>query len=85
VIIAKSADELLNISGILASFVLAEIDGSIYISARSIGDINVQIVLEALGGGGHMNMAGTKITNKPIEEVLQDLKDAIKKYLRVGE
>lgn len=85
VIIAKSADELLNISGILASFVLAEIDGSIYISARSIGEINVQIVLEALGGGGHMNMAGAKISNEPIEKVVEDLKDAMKKYLRVGE
>ena len=85
VIIAKSADELLNISGILASFVLADIDGSIYISARSIGEINVQIVLEALGGGGHMNMAGAKISNEPIEKVVEDLKDAMKKYLGVGE
>ena len=85
VIIAKSADELLNISGILASFVLADIYGSIYISARSIGEINVQIVLEALGGGGHMNMAGAKISNEPIEKVVEDLKDAMKKYLRVGE
>ena len=85
VIIAKSADELLNISGILASFVLADINGDIYISARSLGDINVQVVLEALGGGGHMNMAGAKISNKSIDEVLIDLKDVIKKYLRVGE
>ena len=57
----------------------------IYISARSIGEINVQIVLEALGGGGHMNMAGAKISNEPIEKVVADLKDAMKKYLRVGE
>ncbi len=85
VIIAKSADELLNISGILASFVLANINGDTYISARSIGEINVQIVLEALGGGGHMNMAGAKISNKSIDEVLIDLKDVMKKYLRVGE
>lgn len=85
VIVAKSADELLNISGISASFVLANINGDTYISARSIGDINVQIVLEALGGGGHMNMAGAKISNKPIDEVLIDLKDVMKKYLRVGE
>ncbi|MGG7079554.1 DHH family phosphoesterase [Clostridium sardiniense] len=85
VIIAKSADELLNISGILASFVLANINGDTYISARSIGEINVQIVLEALGGGGHMNMAGAKVSNKSIDEVLIDLKDVMKKYLRVGE
>lgn len=85
VIIAKSADDLLNISGILASFVLANINGDTYISARSIGEINVQIVLEALGGGGHMNMAGAKVSNKSIDEVLIDLKDVMKKYLRVGE
>ena len=85
VIIAKSADKLLNISGILASFVLANIDGDTYISARSIGDINVQVVLEALGGGGHMNMAGAKVSDKSIDEVLVDLKDSMKKYLRVGD
>ena len=83
--IAKSADDLLNISGVLASFVLANIDGHTYISARSIGDINVQIVLEALGGGGHMNMAGTKMPNKTIDDALIELNEAITKYLRVGE
>lgn len=85
VMIAKSADDLLNISGVLASFVLANIDGHTYISARSIGDINVQIVLEALGGGGHMNMAGTKMPNKTIDDALIELNEAITKYLRVGE
>lgn len=85
VIIAKAADELLNISGILASFVLANINGDVQISGRSIGDINVQIVLEALGGGGHMNIAGTKILNTTIDEVMPKLEDAMAKYLRVGE
>jgi c-di-AMP phosphodiesterase-like protein len=85
VIIAKAADELLNISGISVSFVLGEINNEVYISGRSIGDINVQIVLEALGGGGHMNIAGAKIQNKTIEEVISQLKEAMKKYLRIGE
>lgn len=85
VIIAKSADELLNISGISVSFVLGEINNEIYISGRSIGDINVQIVLEALGGGGHMNIAGAKMQNKTIEEVINQLKEVMKKYLRIGE
>ena len=85
VIVAKAADELLNISGISVSFVLAKINDEIYISGRSLGDINVQVVLEALGGGGHMNIAGTKISDKTIDEVIYELKEAIKKYLRIGE
>ncbi|OOM11035.1 DHH family phosphoesterase [Clostridium saccharobutylicum] len=85
VIIAKAADELLNISGISVSFVLGEVNNDIYISGRSIGDINIQIVLEALGGGGHMNIAGTKMSNITMEEVINKLREAIKKYLRIGE
>ena len=85
VIIAKAADELLNISGICVSFVLGEINDEIYVSGRSVGDINVQVVLEALGGGGHMNIAGTKISDKTMEEVIYELKEAMKKYLRIGE
>ena len=85
VIIAKAADELLNISGISVSFVLGEINNAIYISGRSVGDINVQVVLEALGGGGHMNIAGGMILNKTIEEVIYELKEAMKNYLRIGE
>ena len=85
VIIAKAADELLNISGIFVSFVLGEINNDIYISGRSVGDINVQVVLEALGGGGHMNIAGVKISNKTIDEVICELKEAMKNYLRIGE
>ncbi|OVE65181.1 DHH family phosphoesterase [Clostridium diolis] len=85
VIIAKAADELLNISGISVSFVLGEVNNDIYISGRSVGDINVQVVLEALGGGGHMNIAGVKISNKTIGEVIVELKEVMKKYLRIGE
>lgn len=85
VIIAKAADELLNISGILVSFVLGKIDNEIYISGRSVGDINVQVVLEALGGGGHMNIAGAKLVNTDIDRALEQLEEKINKYLKVGE
>ncbi len=85
VIVAKAADELLNISGISASFVLGKIENDIYISGRSLGDINIQIVLESLGGGGHMNIAGAKVSNSTIDEVVTKLKELIEKYLRIGE
>lgn len=85
VIVAKAADELLNISGIFASFVLAEINGEIFISGRSVGDINVQVILEALGGGGHMNIAGAKMSNLTMDEVINKLKESMTKNLRVGD
>ena len=85
VIIAKAADELVNISGIDASFVLANIGKDVSISGRSTGDINVQVVLEALGGGGHMNIAGAKVYDSTLDEVIVQLKEAIKKYIRIGE
>lgn len=85
VIIAKAADELLNISGIEVGFVLASINGDINISGRSIGDINVQTILEPLGGGGHMNIAGAKVSNGTIDDVIVQLKEAITKQLRKGE
>ncbi|GAA0079229.1 DHH family phosphoesterase [Clostridium sp. CTA-5] len=85
VIVAKSADELLNLSGINVSFVLAQVNEDVYISGRSAGEINVQVVLEALGGGGHMNIAGAKVSNAQIEDVIYDLKETIKKYLKVGD
>lgn len=85
VIIAKAADELLNISGISVSFVIGKVNEDIYISGRSLGDINVQVVLEALGGGGHMNIAGANVENKSVDEVINQLEESIQKYLRIGE
>ena len=85
VIVAKSADELLNLSGISVSFVLGKIDDTIFISGRSMGDANVQVVLEALGGGGHMNMAGTKMHGISMDTAIEMLQDSIDKYLKVGE
>lgn len=82
---ARAADEMLNISGINVSFVLAEINSDIIISARSNGDVNVQVILESIGGGGHMNMAGAQLSNMSIEEAKEILKDSIKKHLKVGE
>lgn len=82
VIIAKAADELVNISGIEAGFVLSKVKGDIYISGRSIGDINVQTILEDLGGGGHMNIAGAKVSDSTIDDVIVQLNKAIEKQLR---
>ncbi len=85
VIAAQAADELLNITGIKASFVFVIIDDNIYISGRSFGDINVQVILEALDGGGHMTMAGTRLKNVSLEEALTMLKESIKENLREGD
>jgi cyclic-di-AMP phosphodiesterase len=85
IIAAQAADELLNITGIQASFVFVKIKEDVFISGRSLGDINVQVILEALGGGGHMTMAGAKISNVELEIIVEKLKDTIDKYLREGE
>ncbi|MDP4088173.1 MAG: DHH family phosphoesterase [Bacillota bacterium] len=85
VLAAQAADELLNITGIQASFVFVKIENDIYISGRSLGDVNVQVIMEALGGGGHMNIAGTKLVNMSFEEAVKALKEAIDKNLMEGE
>ncbi|MEQ8156156.1 MAG: DHH family phosphoesterase [Clostridiaceae bacterium] len=85
VLAAQIADDLLNITGIQASFVFVKIGEDVYISARSLGEVNVQVILEALGGGGHMTMAGVKLVDSNIETAKQQLKEAISKYLREGE
>lgn len=78
-IIAQAADELLTIKGVQASFVLLKREDDVAISGRSLGDINVQIILEKLGGGGHLTVAGAQV-KKPLDEVLNSLKNAIKEY-----
>ena len=85
VLAAQAADELLNITGIQASFVIVKIGDEVFISGRSLGRINVQLILETLGGGGHMTIAGTKFTSLKLEEVVVKLNEAIDKYLREGE
>ncbi|KGM96124.1 delta-lactam-biosynthetic de-N-acetylase [Clostridium novyi A str. 4552] len=85
ILVAQAADELLNITGVQASFVIAKINDDVFISARSFGDINVQVILETLGGGGHMTMAGTKLQNISVEDAKEKLQNAIYKYLGEGE
>ena len=77
---AQAADELLNISGITASFVLYPDGDRVIISARSIGDANVQMILEPLGGGGNTATAGAQISGRSIKEVLDDLVASIDKF-----
>lgn len=77
---AKAADELLTISNITASFVIGKMGDKIYISGRSIGDINVQLILEKLGGGGHITVAGAQVERMTQEEVKQELINRINEY-----
>lgn len=76
---AQAANELLNIVGIKASFVLTEYKGKIYISSRSIDEINVQNIMESLGGGGHLNVAGAQIEGSNIDEVSDRIRDVLDK------
>ncbi len=80
IVCAKAADELLTISNITASFVLGKLDNKICISGRSIGDINVQVILEKLGGGGHITLAGAQVESTDIYEVKQELINRINEY-----
>ncbi|ADK17275.1 MULTISPECIES: DHH family phosphoesterase [Clostridium] len=84
-LVAQAADELLNITGIQASFVFVKIKDEVFISARSLGDINVQIILEGLGGGGHMTMAGAKLESVTIDEAIEKLDEAINEYTEESE
>lgn len=79
-ICAKAADELLTISDITASFVMGNLGDKICISGRSIGDINVQVILEKLGGGGHITLAGAQVEGMTMEEVKQELIIRINEY-----
>lgn len=97
ILAAQAADELLNIKGIEASFVLVKVEDIVLISGRSFGNINVQLIMESLGGGGHMTMAGTKIKisskdkdlindyKNAMDYAIAKLKKSIQNYLREGE
>ena len=80
-IAAQAADQLLSLSGLIAAFVLSSKEGEIIISGRSLGEINVQMILEKLGGGGHMTVAGAQLENVTIEEARERLKNAIHEYI----
>ena len=80
IVCAKAADELLTISDITASFVIGKLGDKVCISGRSIGDINVQVILEKLGGGGHITLAGAQVEGMSIEEVKNLLIEKINEY-----
>mgnify|MGYP000734974379 CR=1 FL=1 len=82
---AQAANELLNIIGIKASFVLTEYAGKIYISSRSIDEINVQLIMERMGGGGHLNVAGAQLTGCTISEAKHAIMRTIDEMLEEGD
>ena len=82
---AQAANELLDISGIKASFVLTVYDGKIYLSARSIDEVNVQIIAEKLGGGGHINSAGAQFDHTNMDEAIKALKATIDQMIEEGD
>ena len=81
---AQAANELLNIKGIRASFVLTEYHGQIYVSARSIDEVNVQVIMERLGGGGHMNVAGAQMETS-LEEAIRIMKNTLDRMIEEGD
>ena len=82
---AQAANELLNIKGIKASFVLTEYQGKIYVSARSIDEVNVQVITERLGGGGHMTIAGCQFEGITVSEGIAKIKACLDEMLEEGE
>lgn len=82
---AQVANELLNIDEIKASFVLTTYNGKIYVSARSIDEVNVQRMMEALGGGGHINASGTQFEHTDMEEAVAALKTVIDQWIQKGD
>ncbi len=79
---AQAADELLEIEGIVASFVLYDNGEYVNISGRSLGDISVQLILESIGGGGHQVSAGAQLKEVSLQEAINVLEDAIENYLK---
>jgi len=80
--IAQAADELLGIKGVHTAFVAASVGDTVNVSGRSIGDVNVQVILEKLGGGGSQATAGLQAQGKSVDEVIEELKKAIDVYLK---
>jgi c-di-AMP phosphodiesterase-like protein len=81
IIASKAADKMLSLRGVDAAFALAKIGDQIHISGRSSGKINVQLILEGVGGGGHFDVAGAQVVSDSITEVLELLKSSIDSYL----
>ena len=85
IVVAQAADELLNIKQVEASFVLGQKNGRVFVSARSLGNINVHVLMEKLGGGGHRDIAGAQFKDITIEEAYNKVKDVIQSYLKEEE
>lgn len=85
VLAAQVANDLLNIKDIKASFVLTEFNNKIYISARSIDEVNVQVVMEKLGGGGHLSVAGCQLENITIDDAIIKIKETLETMVNDGE
>ena len=82
IVIAQAADELLSIKNVEASFVLGSKDGKVFISARSLGNINVHVLMEKLGGGGHIDIAGAQLKDVSLEDGYNMIQDIINEYLK---
>ena len=82
---AQAANELLDISEIKASFVLTEYNGKIYVSARSIDEVNVQVIMEKVGGGGHMNASGAQFNHTDMDEAVACLKQVLDNMIKEGD
>ena len=82
---AQAANELLDIRDVKASFVLTEYQNKLFFSARSIDEVNVQVIMERMGGGGHLNIAGCQMENTPVEEGIAILKRTLDKMIEEGE
>ncbi len=85
VVAAQAANELLNIVGVKASFVLTDYNHIVYISARAIDEVNVQVIMEKLGGGGHMNIAGAQVPNETPEKIVEVVKQMLRDMIQKGE
>ena len=81
---SQAADDLLTVQGVLASFVVARMGDQVNISARSFGECNVQLIMESLGGGGHLTMAATQMADVTVNEAAAKLKVAIDKYFETN-
>jgi len=82
---AQAANDLLDIKGVRASFVLTRYQGKIFISARSIDEVNVQLIMEKMGGGGHLNIAGCQLVDVSVEEAIATLKATISSMTESGD
>lgn len=85
IVAAQAANEMLDIKGIKASFVFTDYAGKIYISARSIDEVNVQIIMEKLGGGGHMSISGAQLKDTTVEEAVEIVKRTLDTMIEEGD